>query len=112
MLRIQQMEERRREIRSERRVVYADLLSELSEIEASVDYFHRIGRNLEQRIENRESAAKAATEAVGGFDDVRHFKALHDLAAKTELVCTKDLQEVLILSTSPDHSRVGGLIGA
>ncbi len=106
------MEERRREIRSERRVVYADLLSELSEIEASVDYFHRIGRNLEQRIENRESAAKAATEAVGGFDDVRHFKALHDLAAKTELVCTKDLQEVLILSTSPDHSRVGGLIGA
>lgn len=91
LLEKQQAEDRKRELRTERRAIYSALLSEITEIEALVDYFHRIRKSIAKNEDLAPNAEAIAREAVGAFDDVGHFKRLHDLAAQAALVGTNEL---------------------
>jgi hypothetical protein len=118
LLRQEHHEQRRRELLAERRRVYSAMIGELTNIEAHIDYHERLRRQfragLAEDSGDDESATVAADEraeqVVGTFDDVEHFKRLHDLAAQVGLVCGSDLRVALNEAVGAAMHAVAGLL--
>ena len=76
-------------------MAYTALLSELLELETTVDYSHRLRRSALEIGDTPEEAAATAGRILGEFPHAEHYKRLQDLAAQVEMVCTDGVAKAL-----------------